>query len=80
MNAYADYLGVNDPLFMDMIVAPEDLQAFGLEVNGKNIVDAELIAKATQLDNVVMERRLGAASNREERIIEMVTWILAGRE
>ena len=65
---------------MDMIVTPEDLQIFELEVNGKNIVDAELIAKATQLDNVVMERRLGAASNREERIIEMVIWILVGRE
>jgi len=80
VNAYADYLGVNDPLFMDMIVDPEDLQAFGLKVNGKNIVDAELIAKAAQLDNVVMERRLGEASNREERIIKMVTWILAGRK
>ncbi len=79
MNAYADALGVNDPKYMDMITTPEDLEAFGIEVNGKNIVDAELVAKSIHNDPLAIEKLKAPPSQTMVCILEMVRWVLAGR-
>lgn len=79
MNAYADALGVNDPKYMDLIIAPEDLEVFGAEVTGKNLVEAELVAKAMQNDRLVLENIKSPPSPTMQRIVEMVRWVLARR-
>ena len=79
MNAYADALGVNDPKYMDMIIEPEDLEAFGIEVTGRNLVEAELVAKAMRGDPLVLEKLQSRQSRPVPKIVEMVRWILADR-
>ena len=79
MNSYADALGVNDPKYMDMIIAKEDLEAFRIQVSGKNMVDAELVAKAMTNDPLAIEKINNPPSREMVLILEMVRWVLAGR-
>lgn len=79
MNAYADALGVNDPKYMDMIIVPEALEAFSIPVTGKNMVDAELVAKALKNDPLAMQKIKSPPSPEMVRILEMVRWVLDER-
>jgi hypothetical protein len=56
MNAHADALGGNDSQYMHMVIAPEYLEAFGIEIAGKNLVKAELVAKSIRNDSVAVEK------------------------
>ena len=77
MNTYADALGVNDPKYMDMIIEPEYLEAFGIKVTGKNLVEAELVAKAMRNNPQAIEKISSAPSQTMLRILDMVKWVLA---
>ena len=79
MNDCADALGVNDRKYMDMIIAAEDLEAFGIQINGKNMVTAELVAKSIHNDPFALDKMKASPSQTVGRISEMVRWVLAGR-
>ena len=79
VNAYADAIGVNDPKYMDMIILPEYLEKFGIEVCGKNLVDAELFAKLSQINPAHIKTMKCEPSKTMLRIQEMVRWVLAER-
>lgn len=64
---------------MSMIILPSDLREFGIEVNGANIVAAELIATAIQKDPDSVAKNLGDPAPWKLRLIEMVEWVLDGR-
>ena len=79
VNDIAELFQVNDPEYMDMIVTPEDMEAFGVEVNGNNLVEAELLAKAITLNVPGLENYLQNYPEHKKPILKMVTWILEGR-
>ncbi len=79
MNAYADAMEVNDPKYMDMVITPEDLGVFGIEVTGRNMVAAELVAKAIRVDPRAVEKIKALPSPTMLRALEVAKWILAGR-
>ena len=80
VNEYADATGVNSPEYMSMIILASDLREFGLEVTGKNIVNAEIIATAIQKDPASIERNPAKPLPVTARLIEMVEWVLDGRQ
>jgi hypothetical protein len=80
VNSFAEHHKVNDPEYMDMIITPEDMDTFGIEVNGPNLVEAELLAKAITINVVGLEDFLKAYPENKQQLIKMVTWILGGRK
>jgi len=79
VNECADARGVNSPEFMSMIILASDLREFGLDVTGRNIVSAEIIATAVQKNPASVEQNLGNPTMLKMRMIEMVKWVLRGR-
>lgn len=76
---YAGTKGVNDPRYMDMFLCADDLERFGIEVTGKDLVDAELLAKVMQLKPAEVEKSKSAPSDLSLRMVTMIRWVRAGR-
>ena len=79
VNEYANAVGVNDPKSVGMIIEPSDLSKFNIEVSGKNIVDAEIIASAIQRNPLCIEQNPAVPSALTVQLIVMVLWVLSGR-
>ena len=80
VNECADALGVNDPEHMAMIILASDLREFSLEISGRNIVLAEILATAIQKEPASIGQVLGDPTPLKLRLLEMVKWVLDGRE
>ncbi len=80
-NAFAEAKGVNSPEFMDMVVTPQDLIDYGIELTGRNMVQAALIAKVMRTKpHVNLDDTASMRSPRMLLIREMVSAVLAKRQ
>ena len=80
-NAFAEAKGVNSPEFMDMVVTPQDLVDYGIELTGRNMVQAALIAKVMRTKpHVNLDDTASMRSPKMLRIREMVSAVLVKLE
>ena len=80
-NAFAEANGVNSPEFMDMVVSPQDLVDYGIELTGRNMVQAALIAKVMRTKpHVNLDDTASMRSPRMLLIREMVSAVLVKLE
>lgn len=79
-NAYAEEIGVDVGRDIDRLFTLDDLDRFGIEATGRNLIAAELVATLMKLAPGFDPTRGKVAPSEETlRIAAMIGWVRAGR-
>ena len=79
MDEYAHSIGLDGANHHAFVVQSEDLEAWDISVTARNLVNAELAAKAMRPEGIEPEAVEPGQAQDLLRIINLVKWVNAGR-